>query len=110
MDETKARVKALRKMTGGNQVQALAKDLELSAVTDEPDEETSKLDLNAHSFASSLSIRERNLLRMVVRKVHLRHLPGDMITDLEADRVIDAMGPITQEKLVKKAVDHGLGS
>jgi hypothetical protein len=107
MGEQDRRVQALRKMTG-DPIKALTADLEISAATDAPDEETSGLNLGAHSFAATLNFQDRAVLRAVVKKVHLRNIPGDMITDLEADKVIDAMGPITQEKLIAKAVAHGM--
>jgi hypothetical protein len=52
------------------------------------------------SFSSVLSLGDRRLLRQVVRKVHLAHYPADKLTDIEVDKLFDAM--------VKRAVDAGL--
>lgn len=99
----------LLRLKTGSAVGALAADLDLSAATDAPDEESSGL-LAAGTFLTSLSHQDRQRLRQIVKKVHLRNQPGSMITDREADRVIEAMGPITQEKLIRKAVEHGMFS
>ena len=108
MGDVSERVKRLRLKTG-TAIDALALDLDLSASADPDDEETSGL-LTADNFLASLSMRDRDRLRAVVKQVHLRHHPTEMITDREADRVIEAMGPITREKLIKKAIDHGMFS
>jgi len=105
-DNVKRRVQALRKKAG-SPLGGLVLDLDMSAAMDAPDEETSGL-LSAESFLATISVKDRDRLRQVVKKVHLRHVPGDMITDREADRVIEAMGPITREKLIAKAVEHGM--
>lgn len=57
------------------------------------------------------TLRGRNLgrLRQIVKRVHLKHYPGEHITDREADRVIDAMAPDVAEKLVRAFVDRKVG-
>ena len=99
------RVQKLRLMEG-TAIAAYAKDLELSAGM-EADDETSNL-LTTESFLARLSVRDRDRLRLIVKSVHLKHHPLEQITDREADRVIEAMGPRTQESLICKAVEHGL--
>lgn len=108
------RVQRLRRRLAGSTaispVDVFRMDLEQSAAAEEPDEETSGFNLDNHSFTTSLSFQDLQRLRAVVKRVHLRHYPSHMISDYEADRVIDAMGPITQEKLIRRAVEHGLVS
>lgn len=55
-------------------------------------------------FSTTLSSTDRNRLRMVVKHVHLRHYPGEFVTDYEADKVIDAIAPATAEYLIRKHV------
>jgi len=59
-------------------------------------------------FASMLSVADRDRLRAVVRRVHLRHYPQHLLTNFECDRLIDAWGPEIAGRLVKQAVDGGL--
>lgn len=59
-------------------------------------------------FTSELSIADRNRLRAIVRKVHLKHYPAHLLTDYEVDRLIDAWGPEVAGNIVRKAVDRGL--
>lgn len=112
MGQPSERVQRLRRRLSGttaiNAVEAFRVDLEQSAYQDEPDEETSSFNLENHSFTTTISFQDLQRLRAIVKKVHLRHYPAHMISDFEADRVIDAMGPITQERLIRKAVEHGL--
>tara|TARA_A100000172_G_scaffold50515_1_gene31763 strand:- start:383 stop:607 length:225 start_codon:yes stop_codon:yes gene_type:complete len=51
----------------------------------------------------NISYQERQRLRKIVRKVHLRFLPESSITDKECDKVIESLGPQIREKLL---VDH----
>jgi len=57
------------------------------------------------SFIHGLSPEDLRRLREVTKAVHLRHYPQHMITDYEADRIIDALGPEVAGKMVKVAVD-----
>lgn len=66
--------------------------------------------LDAGSFTTQLSVTDRDRLRMVIRKIHLRHYPQDKLTNFECDKLIDAWGPETAGQLVKKAVDAGMFS
>lgn len=58
-------------------------------------------------FSSRLSYTDRQRLRLVVRKVHLKHYPTEKLTDLECDRVIDAWGPEVSTDIIRRAVDSG---
>lgn len=64
-----------------------------------------KLDLKATTeggFLSELTFKDRQRLRKVVKKVHMQHYPTEMITDVEADRMIEAIAPETQRYLIER--------
>jgi len=42
------------------------------------------------SFLNSLSLKDRNRLRTIIKKVHFQHYPTHMITNYEADKLIEA--------------------
>ncbi len=46
-----------------------------------------------------LSKEDRNLLRIVVKQVHLKHFPKEFITDREADKLIASLLPNTLERI-----------
>ena len=56
----------------------------------------------------NISLAERRKLRQIVKKVHLRYLPEDLITDKEADKLIESLGPKIRENLLKVAIDKNL--
>jgi hypothetical protein len=58
-------------------------------------------------FTSVLSVADRDRMRAIVRSVHLRHYPAHMITTLECDKLIDALGPEVAARLIKQAMDAG---
>ena len=60
-------------------------------------------------FSTTLSFTDLQRLRAVVKRVHLRMMPGHMITDLEADRVIDVIAPQTAEYLIRKHIFNERG-
>jgi len=62
------------------------------------------------SFTQTLSKHERDLLRRVVKKVHLQHHPKSFQTNMEADKVIDVIAPDIIERMLKFAVDHKVGN
>jgi len=64
--------------------------------------------MDSGSFSSVLSLEHRNLLRKIVRKVHLAHYPAEKLTNVEVDKLIDAWGPEVAGRMVKRAVDAGL--
>ena len=53
-------------------------------------------------FLSQLSWKDRQRLRRITRAVHMKHYPQEMITDREADRIIEAMVPSTQQYLIER--------
>lgn len=53
-------------------------------------------------FSSTLSWPDRLKLRAVVKKVHMRNFPTEMVTDYEADKMIDAIAPATAAYLIEK--------
>ena len=59
------------------------------------------------SFVQTLTIRDRRRLRAVVKKIHLKNYPTEMITDYEADKLIESFAPNVVEKFLKLGVDSG---
>jgi len=57
-------------------------------------------------FTHSLKKEERDILRQVVKKVHLIHHPKEFCTDTEADKVINTIGPEVVERMIKFGVDN----
>ncbi|BAQ87551.1 hypothetical protein [uncultured Mediterranean phage uvMED] len=47
-------------------------------------------------------------LRIAVKLTHMKDLPKEGLTDRECDRVLEALNPVTLEKLYKLAVDHDI--
>jgi hypothetical protein len=60
------------------------------------------------SFSTSLKWEDRQRLRAVVRRVHLRFMPKELLTDLECDKFIDAMGPKVAQATIERAMKRGL--
>lgn len=60
------------------------------------------------SFLHTLNVEERNILRKVVKKVHLAHHPKEFCTDYEADKVISVIGPETVEKMIRFGKDNNV--
>ena len=56
------------------------------------------------SFLNTLSLKDRNRLRTIVKKVHLKHYPTHMITNYEADKLVEAFGEETVYNLLKANV------
>tara|TARA_B100000029_G_C17609036_1_gene968636 strand:- start:10373 stop:10555 length:183 start_codon:yes stop_codon:yes gene_type:complete len=54
----------------------------------------------------ALSYEDRQLLRKVVLNVHMQYYPKHMLTDYEADKLIDSFIPETVEKMIKSAKDN----
>ena len=61
------------------------------------------------SFISTLSKEDLALLRSIVYRTWQGHprYPGELRTPQEADRIIESLGPIVVEKLLKTATDQG---
>ena len=58
------------------------------------------------SFLHTLKIEEREILRRVVKKVHLCHHPEEFCTDREADKVIAVIGPEVIARMIKFGKDQ----
>ena len=56
------------------------------------------------SFLNSLSIKDRRRLRIIVKTVHLKNYPTHMITDYEADKLVEAFGEETVYNMLKSNV------
>lgn len=55
-------------------------------------------------FSTTLSYEDRQRLRAIVRRLHLKHFPGHMINDYECDKVIDVIAPQTSAYLIRKHI------
>ena len=60
------------------------------------------------SFISTLSPKELEVLRTVVKTVNFKHYPKDFCTNYEADKLIDSLAPATVEKIMRVGVDSGI--
>tara|TARA_R110002167_G_scaffold313375_1_gene519033 strand:+ start:879 stop:1073 length:195 start_codon:yes stop_codon:yes gene_type:complete len=60
------------------------------------------------SFINTLSQPERDVLRKVVMRVHMRHHPKDFVTEYEADKIIEALAPESVEVMIKAGIDRGV--
>lgn len=60
------------------------------------------------SFIGTISKDDLSLLRGIVRKVHLVHVPKDFATDKECDKLIESLGPEIVERMIRFGVDKGL--
>lgn len=58
------------------------------------------------SFLHTLKREERDMLRQIVKKVHLAYHPKQFQTDREADKVIVVIGPEVVERMIKFGKDH----
>ncbi|WP_340158949.1 hypothetical protein [uncultured Maribacter sp.] len=56
------------------------------------------------SFLNNLSLKDRKRLRTIVKKTHLSHYPTHMITDYEADKLVEAIGEETIYNMLKANV------
>lgn len=57
-------------------------------------------------FINALSQSERDTLRAVVKRVHMQHHPKDFVTDYEADKIIEALGPDIAAGMIKAGKDR----
>jgi len=57
------------------------------------------------TFAHMLKPEEREILRRVVKKVHLAYHPEEFVTDREADKVIAVIGPEIVERMIRFGKD-----
>jgi uncharacterized protein (UPF0276 family) len=54
---------------------------------------------------NDLSFQDLKRLRAVVKKIHFKFYPKHLITNHEADKLIDSWLPTTAEKWLKKVID-----
>lgn len=57
------------------------------------------------SFMHTLKLEEREILRRVVRKIHMQYFPKDFQTDYEADKIIASIAPEVVADLIKSGKD-----
>jgi len=55
-----------------------------------------------------LTKEDRDILRIVVKQVHLKHYPDQFCTNYEADKMIASISPSIIEKLTKVGRDMGI--
>jgi hypothetical protein len=58
---------------------------------------------NAHF---DITFQDRQRLRKVVKTIHFKNYPKEFITDKEADKLIEALGPKVAEDMIKKYIDQ----
>ena len=58
------------------------------------------------SFLHTINKQEREILRRIVKKVHLAYHPKQFQTDREADKVIAVIGPEIIERMIKFGKDY----
>ena len=56
------------------------------------------------SFLKTLFLKDKRRLRTIVKKTHLSYYPKNMITDYEADKLIEAFGEETVFNMLKANV------
>ena len=59
-------------------------------------------------WLGSLSYEDLRRLRVVVKRVHMSNYPTELMTDREADRIIESFGPDVAMKRLKAGIDEGL--
>ena len=52
-----------------------------------------------------ISYQDRQRLRKIVRKVHLKFLPDHLVNNKECDKLIESLGPKVREKLLKEYIE-----
>ena len=57
-------------------------------------------------FLNSLSQIDRDVWRSVVKKVHMQHHPKDFVTNYEADKIIEVLGPEVAFGMIKAGKDR----
>jgi hypothetical protein len=59
-------------------------------------------------FINALSQSDRDTLRAVVKRVHMQHHPKDFVTDYEADKIIEVIGPEIAYGMIKAGKDRNV--
>ena len=60
---------------------------------------------NSQNAHFDITFQDRQRLRKIVKKIHFKNYPTEMITDKEADKLIEALGPKVAEDLIKKYIE-----
>lgn len=60
------------------------------------------------SFISTISKSDLDVLRRIVRKVHLAYVPDDFKPDRECDKLIEGFGLEVVDMMLRFGVDKGL--
>lgn len=60
------------------------------------------------SFLTELRFEDLQRLRVSVKRIYMSQFPQDKITDYEADRIIEALGPEAAETLTRRAMTAGI--
>jgi hypothetical protein len=60
------------------------------------------------SFLSGLSLPDLTRLRECVRRIHMKNHPTDVCTTHEADRIIEALGPLVAEEMIEIGINSKL--
>ena len=58
-------------------------------------------------FATTLSFPDRIRLRAIVKRVHMAYFPRELVSDREADRMIDVIAPGTAAYLIRADAGEG---
>lgn len=61
--------------------------------------------VRVEGFEHNLSVRDRELLRAAVRRVHFSQFPADYVTIEECDAVIRTIYPEVVERMVREQLD-----
>ena len=57
------------------------------------------------SIIPELNWADHKRLRLIVRKVHMHMYPEDLMTDVEADRIIESIAPQVLEQWLRVKID-----
>lgn len=57
------------------------------------------------SIIPELKWADHKRLRLIVRKVHMHMYPEDLMTDVEADRIIESIAPQVLEQWLRVKID-----
>lgn len=60
------------------------------------------------SFINTLNQSDRDTLRVVVMRTHMKHHPKNFITNYEADRIIEAIGPEIAERMIRVGKNYDI--
>ena len=60
------------------------------------------------TFMHTINEGDREILRRVVKTVHMKHYPKDFITNYEADKIISSIAPEVVDNLMKVGKDFNI--